>query len=1554
MEDLKGRVIKGYELKRLAGEGGFGAVYLATQRLIGREVAVKIILPQYANQPDFIRRFETEAQLVARLEHPHIVPLYDYWREPSGAYLVMRWLRGGSLSDSLRKEGAWNTERVSVMLTQIAAALAVAHRQGVVHRDLKPENILMDENGNAYLSDFGIAKDLGGKESITQNNALIGSPAYISPEQIRGQTVTPQSDIYMLGLLVYEMLTGEHPFKDNTAASLLYKHLSEPLPSLHDVRPELPIALNMVLQKATSKEPTERYHDVLEMASDFRRALRPNAITESDTMYITSTSLGMPEPENPYKGLRAFQQADALDFFGRETLVRRLMDRLEENAAYNRFLAVIGPSGSGKSSVVKAGLIPALKRGDIKGSEHWFVVEMVPGIDPMEELEAALLRIAVNPPDSLLRQLNEDERGFVRAVKRVLPGDSEDAELLLFIDQFEELFTLVDDEGIRTHFMNSLIAAVTDPRSRIRVMITLRADFYDKPLNYVKFGELMQKRTEIVLPLSADEIERAVNGPADRAGLILERGLTTSIVADVNEQPGALPLLQYALTELYERREGRTLSLRAYHEMGGTLGALAQRADELYDGLGDEGQEAARQMFLRLVTLGEGTEDTRRRVMQDELMSIGNRDEMSMVLDAFGRYRLITFDRDPSNRASTVEVAHEALIRQWGRLRAWLNESREDLRLQRRIANAADEWRAANRESSFLVRGGRLEQFEEWANNTNLTLNDIEREFLQASITERENRLAEEKRRQEREDALERRSRNRLRMLVGVFAGATVIAALLTVFAFSQSEEAQRAQRIAERNASEARALALAANARSAINEDNPQLALSLAEQAVNEFEPAPVEVLRVLSNAAYGPNFTHQLTGNDGSVTGTAFDPTSNRAVTVSARGELTLWDTETGEELQRYSGTAEYYTSVAFSPDGTLIAVGEAQALEEGANAGAVSLIDANSGEIVQRFISEEGGHTDIVTSVSFSGDGSKLLSSALDRTMILWDVTSGEMLQRFEPGDDDTNFTGAIAASDISPDGAYAVSGHVDETIGSTNADRTDRTVRIWDTASGHQLFRLDPKLGFVRTVDFSPDGTMVLAGSWSGAAGGVVVVWDVRTGTEIQRIFADVSVITSARFSPDGKSVLVGSWGRTVSLWSISTGANIERFEGLNDRVLAVDFSPDGQYAIVGTGNVGNNDIGVAFDTPADTSAWLIDLRDRSEIRTLRGHNDWVWEMDLNADGTRAVSGGGSFTQPVKDTRVLVWDVESGEVLHALGKTEGDTTIGHTNTVDGVAFTPDGQQVLSGGWDSQVLLWDIASESIVRAFEGHEGQVHAVDVSPDGQYGASVDKLGAIILWDLATGEEVRRFEGGHETVAPAVNHVAFSPDGSQLLTSGDDKKIILWNVADASIAQTFIGHKDRVNTVEFSPDGSRIASTSWDSSVRLWDVATGQQIREFVGHNSETFGIAFSPDGKSLLSGSSDATVRMWDVESGDELLRLTGHTSWIQSLKFHPSGDFAISGAQDNTLKVWRTAREPEKILQFARESRYMRDLSCAEYLRYRLNPPQSCTTESTAISSQS
>ena len=302
----------------------------------------------------------------------------------------------------------------------------------------------------------------------------------------------------------------------------------------------------------------------------------------------------------------------------------------------------------------------------------------------------------------LIDEIDRDELGLARCIQRVLPPG--EGELVLLIDQFEELFTLVEDEETRARFLDSLVAAVADPHSRMRVIATLRADFYDRPLLHPGLAEHVRTQTQTVLPLSSEELERAISGPAERVGVVAERVLVAEMVGDVMGQPGALPLLQYALTETFERRRDGTLTLEGYRETGGVTGALARRAEQLYAQMTTPAKDAARQLFLRLVTIGQGSEDTRRLVPMAELASLPiDGDAMESVIDSFGGHRLLSFDRDPDSRGPTIEVAHEALLREWGRLRGRIDGARDDVIMRRRLESEAGEWQRAGRDPSFLL-----------------------------------------------------------------------------------------------------------------------------------------------------------------------------------------------------------------------------------------------------------------------------------------------------------------------------------------------------------------------------------------------------------------------------------------------------------------------------------------------------------------------------------------------------------------------------------------------------------------------------------------------------------------------------------------------------------------------------------------------------------------------------------------------------------------------------------------------------------------------------------
>ena len=596
-----------------------------------------------------------------------------------------------------------------------------------------------------------------------------------------GRPLTPRSDLYGLGLLTFELLTGQRPPMDRA-------------PPLRAVRPELPGALDEVVACATAPDPEERYESVDGFVAAFVAAVgQAGQVAETYT-----------PAENPYKGLRAFDETDAADFYGRAALV----DELVHAVGDRRLVAVVGPSGIGKSSVVKAGLVPALRGGALPGSAPWLVTDMFPGSYPYEELAAALLRVAVERPDDLVEELARDELGIRRVVKRILPPGS---ELLVVVDQFEELFTLTADEATRRRFLAGLTALAGDPHSPARVLVTLRADFLDHPLRDPEFGELLRAGMVAVAAPSEDELAEAIERPARRVGVRFEPGLVSQIVADVRDQPGALPLLQYALTELFANRAGDVLTLEGYLATGGVVGALGRRAEDLYARLGTSARAACRQVFLRLVSADPASHDTRRRVRRSELRQLElEPDALDEVLARYGEHRLLTFDREPLTRTPTVEVAHEAILSQWERLREWIEERREHLLLHRRLVEAVAEWEDAGRDQEYLPHEGRLAQLEAWAGGTDLALTAGERAFLGEA-------------RAAANEVARRRARRRRATLAG-FALLAAAASVLAAFALVLRDRAQDDARLAT-----ARQLAASAQANLAVD---PERSILLAIQA--------------------------------------------------------------------------------------------------------------------------------------------------------------------------------------------------------------------------------------------------------------------------------------------------------------------------------------------------------------------------------------------------------------------------------------------------------------------------------------------------------------------------------------------------------------------------------------------------------------------------------------------------------------------------------------------------------------------------------------------------
>lgn len=1571
MKDFTGKTVKGYTLKQCLGTGGFGAVYLAHQSHVDRDVAAKIILPQYANQPDFIRRFEQEAQLVARLEHLHIVPLYDYWRDSDGAYLIMRRMRGGSLREAL-KDAPFDLQSCALLVDQISTALAFAHQYRVIHRDIKPENILLDEDGNAYLSDFGIAKDLSFSDSGPSSlpDTIIGSLDYLSPEQARGEPVTIRTDIYSLGVIVYEMLTGKHAFENCSSVERLYKHINDPLPLMESLEDYVRDDVNQVIQKATQKDPARRYADVLEFAANLRSSFHLNRrdlplqslltlreqevlqclmdglsnqeiaeklfiavstvkwyntcifnklgvrsrvqavvkarelklIGQSDALLpFVISSQG--EPANPYKGLHAFNTVDAEDFFGRDAFIEKLLSRLQEAHPQQHFLALVGPSGSGKSSLLKAGLIPALRNGALPGSGKWFVVDMIPGMHPIDKLEAALIRVAANQASQLREQLQRDERGLLRVADIVLPADN--SELVIIVDQFEEVFTLVEDETARQHFLDLLRAAISDVRSRVRVIVSLRADYYDRPLHYPEFGELIRSRMETVLPLTAQGLERAVRGPAERVGVTFEQGLVEHIVSTMNYQAGALPLLQYALTELFDHRQGRVMTHAAYQEMGGAIGALANRADEIYTGLTLKGQALARQMFLRLVTLGEGAEDTRCRTAQSELLSLtDDRELMEEIIEHFAVYRLLLLDHDPHTREATVEVAHEAILREWDRLRGWLNESREDIRQERVLARAAQEWKLHNQDISYLLRGARLEQVETWYQTTDLVLTPLEQDYIDKSLQQRQQEQHAEIERQEREAHLERRSRDFLRGLMAVFAIAALLAVALSAFAFTERNRA-------ENNANYARSIALASAAQSAALSNNPDQAIAYAVAAYTSGDNPNSFVESVLYETAFRPATRRIFTGQ--STFFAILSPDGRKALAWGGQdSSLVYWDVETAQIDHQIpplmAGTI--INSALFAPDGEVAFV--AIETPDFMPVGVIALDLATATEIRRLALP---GEAYAVYPIELSPDGKILLTASATGSIddgtfqsgpiFAWDTTSGSVIRQFADMPPDYDL-GSIA---FSPDAQRVLT-----------SDWLDGSVILWDVTTGEPVRVVEDAVAVDR-VDFTPQGFITFAVQPHDFTT-IMALWDIETGTMLRKhVWQNPSNGTDLH--PDGQSIALSFFGAPTTVFDLQTWEITHELHGHGNTVTTVNFTPDGRHLL-----------SASYD--GDLRLW--NLEDESEIMRISGSSGaYLVGLTLSPEGSTALTQ--HFNGPV-----TLWDVETGTMIRQFGDT--------FNSYNGVAFSSDGHYIVSGSAavlgrcpaaEGKLTLWKVATgEMIWQAETGGNATTGKAFINGDTQIATADWRCtNSITIWDVATGEKVTEWEGHQETSWG----ITASPDGTMLVSAAEDNTAIVWDSPTGEILQTLL-HNDAVRDSAFSPDGHQLLTASDDGVLHLWDTSTWQETKQMSGHSHSIIFMQFSPDGRYIVSSGRDNNIFIWDVQTGEVVRH-------FQLAQVGPMGHVAAFSAdsrslfindENNIIHQVDLMLEPGELIDWVQANRYVRDLNCTERSRYQVKPL--CETE--------
>ena len=1427
-----GSKVDHFQVVRRLGRGGMGEVYLARDTTLGRRVALKVIHPARLGAQAATDRFLREARTTASFSHPNIVAIHFAGSHGGRPYVALEYLEGETLRQRMRVDRPGTKEALRWGLA-IADALTEAHRHRILHRDLKPENVMLCRDGRLRVVDFGLAKlvespdeppDQAEVEAITAERETLstlgkqvrGTPEYMAPEQWRDGPVTEAADVWALGVMLYEMFCGHRPYPGASFFGLALKAAGPgpvpplPVPEGDSLAPSAAELVHRCLEKDPGKRPT---------AARVAQRLRELVAGRAEPL--------SPDQESPFRGLRPFTERQASLFFGRELEVSAFVEQLREEPV----LPVVGPSGAGKSSFVRAGVIPRLQ-------EHgsWTVLRLRPGERPFYALALQLVAaespsrqtVSAETPLSLVLPTESGGRPSRMRSREQLLEDrllsaphllsltleriavSRGTRVLLFVDQLEELFTLVTDEQVRSRFLDALCSAADDPENPMRVVFTLREDFLGRLAGGRWVRETL-RRLVLLGPPDADGLERILAEPARAVGYGYDdEGLVPEMVEAAGAEVASLPLLQFAAQMLWDRRDRQTrqLTRAAYEKMGGVEGALAAHAEGVLAGLPPAAQGTMRELFLRLVT----AERTRRVLPRGRLLE-GLGPDAEELLGRLTDSRLIVVRRALSGgeEEPTFELVHESLIHHWGRLSRWIERGRDDLAFLGEVEQAATLWDRRGRRDDDLWQGDALREALAALSRCGAPVPGLVQRFL------------EHGRRRHR-----RAVRRRQVALALVVALALAVA---LVFAYQKREADRQRDQTRQRWAEAQREGARAALGQDGVLEARSRLRGSL------EAQDSPVARALWL-RLERDPRVWSRRLG--GSVYGVAFSPDGKQVAAACQDGTVHLLDAATaGEEILR--GYRDQVLAVTFDAEGRLAA---------GTWSGQVSVRGARGGS--PRLVGEGRA---AALSLAFGTGGRFLASAVQGGNARIWDTRGARPVEEL-PG---TSGTLAVA---YGPDGRWlALGGLGGLQLISRQRGRPERVrlqqgqvslgqvafspdgrwlasagtksvVAIWDLRRRAVARELRGARGAILGLAYSPDGKHVAGGE----KGGSVYIWDATSGELVRRL-AGGGAVHGIAYSPDGLHLAVGRQDGVLVVYSVAIEPLRRTEQGSGGRVFGASFSPDGQI-LAGAGE--------------DGAIRLWDVTSGVELRRLTGHTDQVRRAAFSPDGVYLASIG-------YDRSLRLWHRKRGYTTRTLG--------GHWGRIFDLAYSPDGRALATAGNDTAVRLWDARSGVQRALLTGHRDAVVGVSFSADGGLLASGSQDGTIRLWRADTGAAV----GAPLVHEAPVTGVAFAPVGTDLATGDAKGKLLLWNL-ETRQPRTLWDAGGRGYSLAFHPSGRVVGVPLADGTAALVS-REGGLLRLLRGHRAEVNTLRFSPDGNLVATASDDGTIRLWRVTDGVPLWR---------------------------------------------------------------------------------